>query len=75
MFYKSVFANRELKSLKPWGKRFSPNVRAAPPGLGILLGPLPRIPYRFAGLHPGLLSRRADGACAFVACDIFASGN
>src|SRR5271169_3673246 len=27
---------------------------------------LPRIPLRFASLHPGLLSRRAYGACTFV---------
>ena len=42
-------------------------ISVAPAGAQeFFLGTLPRIPLRFASLHPGLLSRRAYGACTFV---------
>jgi hypothetical protein len=49
------------------------HLSVAPPGLGALWEPLPRVPSRFAGLHPGLFSRRAYGALSFAATGIFAS--
>ena len=36
-----------------------------PTGPGRFIARNPRIPSRLAGLHPGLLSRRASGTCAF----------